>query len=110
VDKLRILKEFERLALKKALETDEIRLYLLLLANCDITGNGKIECRAIKDALGKRFLPNRLNRTCRQLSVHGLIEVITPSFDEISEEDFPLEYRILQLAEELRHERRSDGR
>ena len=103
MDKLRILKKFERLALKKTLEADEIRLYLLLLANCDLTGNGKIEYRAIKDALGKKFFSTKLNRACRRLSDHGLIEVITPSFDEISEEDFPLEYRILQLAEEQRN-------
>jgi len=78
VDKLHLLKEFERLARKEGLESDEIRLYLLLLANCDITLHGELGFDTIKGALGKRFSPTRLNRACRRLSVHGLIEVVPP--------------------------------
>lgn len=103
MDKLRILKDFEELAFKESLESDEIRLYLLLLANCDITMRGELGYDTIKGALGKRFSPARLNRACRRMSVHGLIEVISPSLDEISEENFSLEYGILHLAAEQPH-------
>jgi hypothetical protein len=42
MDKLRILKEFEKLALGDTLEIDEIRLYLLLLAYCRGANSGEI--------------------------------------------------------------------
>lgn len=103
MDKLRILKEFERLALKKTLDSDEIRLYLLLLVNCGATGQGEISYSTITGALGNAFFPARLKRVCRRLSAHGLIEVIFPFPDKIAEEDFMLAYRILPLAEGQRH-------
>jgi hypothetical protein len=103
VDKLRILKDFEELAFKESLGSDEIRLYLLLLANCDIAMHGELGYDTIRGALGKRFSPTRLNRACQRLSVHGLIEIIPPSLDEISKENFSLKYGILQLAAEQPH-------
>lgn len=102
MDKLHILKDFTRLALKWTLESDEIRLYLLLLVNCDATRHGELGYGTIKGAFGKEFSPARLKRACRRLSSHGLIEVIPPLPDEITEEYFIMAYTILPLAEEQR--------
>ena len=99
MDKLRILKEFEKLALKESLETDEVRLYLLLLANCGARRRGGIEYNTIRGALGKGFSPARLKRACRRLSAHGLIEVVSPPMDGVAGNDFSMVYRIFNLAE-----------
>ncbi len=106
MDKLHLLKEFERLARKEGLESDEIRLYLLLLANCGATSQGEISYSTITGALGKGFPPPRLKRTCRRLSDHGLIEVISPLLDEMTAEDITVAYVIVPLAEDRRRERR----
>ena len=97
MDKLRILKEFESLALNKTLESEEIGLYLLFLANCDTQSQGEITYNTIKDALGIEFSPARLKQACRRLSKHNLIEVIPPSLDGITTNDFTVLYRIFPL-------------
>jgi len=97
VNRLRILKDFGELARKERLDSDEVRLYLLLLANCRTWKHVDIEYRAIKSALGKQFSVARLKRACRRLSGHGLIEIISP-LDEITAKDFAMTYRIFPLA------------
>lgn len=102
MDKLRLLKEFEKLALTETLETDEIRLYLLLLSNSGRRMHGRIASGTLKDALGKRFSAAGLKRACRRLSDNGLIEVLSPSLNEFSDENFNMAYRIVPLAGERR--------
>ena len=103
MDKLRILKEFERLALKESLATDEVMLYLLLLANCGARRHGRITYNTIRGALGKEFSPARFKQACRRLSAHGLIEVVSSPLEGIAGNDFSVKYRVLNLAEGQRH-------
>jgi len=97
VDKLRILKEFERLALGNTLETDEIRLYLLLLAYCREAKGGEITYRTVKDALGEGFSPARFKQACLRLSSNNLIKVVSPPLNRMTVGDFNLAYRILPV-------------
>ncbi len=99
VDKLRILKEFEKLALGDTLEIDEIRLYLLLLAYCREAISGEIAYGTVKGALGEGFSTARFRQACCQLTQYKLIEVVSPSLDRIAEGDFTLEYRLFPYAE-----------
>jgi len=94
VDKLGILKQFERLALGNALETDEIRLYLLFLAYCRDPNRGEIAYRTVKDALGEEMSPARFKRTCLRLARDNLIDVGSDPFPEIIGEEYVLAYRI----------------
>lgn len=99
MDRLGVLKAFEKLVEGGALDTDEIRLYLLLLANCGHTKTGAISYRTIRDALGEGYSLARLKRSCHHLGKHGLIENLPPFLGESSTEDSILTYRILSLAE-----------
>jgi hypothetical protein len=95
VDKHAVLKQFEKLAGKVSLNTGEIRLYLLLLANCRDTGDGEIEYITIKDALGdNRYMTGELPQICRHLEEHGVIEVLSTSLEEIIADNSILTYRI----------------
>jgi hypothetical protein len=102
VDKLRILKEFERLAFGDILETDEIRLYLLLLAYSREAKSGEITYRTVKDALGEGFSPDRFKQACLRLASNNLIEVVFPPLNRIIVGDFSLMYRIFPYAEKQR--------
>lgn len=102
MDKLRILKEFERLAFGDTLETDEIRLYLLLLAYCREAKSGEITYRTVKDALGEGFSPARFKQACLRLSSNNLIKVVSPPLNRITVGDFSLVYRIFPYAEKQR--------
>ena len=106
MDKLRILKEFERLAFGDTLETDEIRLYLLLLAYCREAKDGEITYRTVKDALGEGFSPARFKQACLRLSSNNLIKVVSPPLNRITVGDFNLVYRIFPYAEKQRRRRR----
>ncbi len=93
MDKLRILKEFEKLALGDTLEADEIRLYLLLLACCREANRGEIAYGAVKDALGEGLSPAGFRQALLRLSANRLIEVVSPPLDRL-DDDFTLGYRI----------------
>lgn len=110
MDKLLILKAFEKMAFHKPLGADGIRLYLLLLADCDIQMRGRIEYRTIKDALGKEFTAARLKQLCRRLSGQNFIEVVLPLQDEKNAGNFTMEYRLVPLVKECRDQRKNDGR
>ena len=97
MNRLRILKEFENLARRESLDTDEIRLFLLLLANCRAPKHGEIEYSTVKSALGKQFSFAKLQRVCRRLSMHGLIEVILFPLDGLNGKDIVIAYRIFLL-------------
>ena len=106
MDKLRILKEFEKLALGDALEIDEIRLYLLLLAYCGRANNGEIAYKTVKYGLGEGFSPARFEQALLRLSGNNLIELVSPLLDWCGVEDFILAYRIFPYA---RKERQKSG-
>lgn len=95
MDKLRILKELERSAAWDIMNTDEIRLYFLLLANSKGAGE-EIGFGNIRDALGNGFTPEKLRETCRKLERYGLIEVAS-SLKDVNDEDFRLAYHILEI-------------
>jgi hypothetical protein len=94
VDKLRILKEFEKLALGDTLEIDEIRLYLLLLAFCRRANSGEIAYKTVNDALGKEFSPAMFEHALLRLSGNNLIELVSPPVGRTVVEDFVVAYRI----------------
>ena len=94
MDKLRILKEFEKLALGNTLEIDEIRLYLLFLAYCGGANCGEIAYKNIKHALGEGFSPARFKHALFRLSANNLIELVSPPLGRTIVEDFIVAYRI----------------
>lgn len=102
MDKLHILKEFEKLALRESLGLDDVRLYLLLLAHCDSRGGGTIAWRIIEDALGWRFSTVRLQRACHHLSELDLIALASPLPDGASAADFTVAYTISSLQRQRR--------
>ena len=110
MDKLRILKEFERLAFGDTLETDEIRLYLLLLAYCREAKDGEIAYRTVKDALGEGFSPVRFKQACLRLSSNNLIKIVSPPLNRITVGDFNLVYRIFPYAEKRRQRKHETKR
>ncbi|KAF0218596.1 MAG: hypothetical protein FD174_2689 [Geobacteraceae bacterium] len=100
MDKLRILKEFEKLTAGDALDTDEFRLYLLLLAHCGDTRNGEIAYRTVRRALGEGFTPVRLKQACHRLSLYNLVEIVFTRQDTTAGDDFTLIYRIYSVGEQ----------
>lgn len=98
MDRLGVLKEFEKLAGTSNLDIVAVRLYLLLLANCGHANAGAISCRTIRDALGEGYSLDRLKCACRHLGEHGLVEYLPPFLEESSTEDSRLIYKILSLA------------
>ena len=98
MDKYAVLKQFEKLAGEIPMDSGEIRLYLLLLANCRDTGDGEIEYITIKDAFGGMYPTGELQRICRRMEKHGVIEIITPPLEEITAGNLILTYRISPFA------------
>ena len=94
MDRQELLAELEQLGSADNLDSDEIRLYILLLANCVGTRNGEIGYGTIKSAFGKEFSLGKLNNACLRLSNCKLIKVISASPVEASEDDFTLTYII----------------
>jgi len=87
-------KALERLAAGNNLDADEIRLYLLLLANCRGSRNGQIAYATIKSAIGKEFSPAKLKKACQRLLERKLIVVTSPFPESINEKNFILSYLI----------------
>lgn len=99
MDRLGVLKEFEKLVGTSNLDIVAVRLYLLLLANCGYANAGAISYRTIRDALGKGYSQARLKRACQHLGEHGLVEYFSPFPEETSTEDAVLTYKVLPFAE-----------
>ncbi len=95
MDKLDLFKELDRLALSNGLGAEDIRLYLLLLANCRGLRKGQIEYAIIKTALGREFSLDRLKKSCQRLFVNNLVEVTSGFPDKIYKNDFTLSYLLL---------------
>ncbi len=94
MDALEQFKELEKQMAGKKLGADEIRLYLLLLANCRGSRNGQIAYSTIKSAIGKGFTPAKLEKACQQLFLGKLVVVTSPFPEIINEETFILSYSI----------------
>ena len=99
MDRLRILKEFQKLALGDVLEIDEIKLYLLLLAYSRVAKYGEITYGTVKGAFGEELSLFRFRQVCCQLTRHNLVEIVSPPLDKISGNDFILRYRIFPCRE-----------
>ncbi len=97
MDKLRTLQSAKSCKIMDNLNTDEIRLYLILLANCGKNGDGKILLRVINGVLGQGFSIDRLKAACCKLSEYGLIEVPASSLEQIKDDGSKLAYKIFPV-------------
>ena len=79
------------------LNTDETRLYIILLANCGENGDGKILLRGINRVLGEGFSMDRLKAACCKLSEYGLIEIPPSVLEQIKDDDSKLVYKIFPV-------------
>ena len=97
MDKLSILQSVKRCKIMDNLNTDEIRLYLILLANSGENGDGKILLRVIYEVLGEGFSTDRLRAACSKLEEYGLIEVPASSLEQVEDDDSKLVYKIFPV-------------
>lgn len=97
MDKLSILQSVKRCKIMDNLNTDEIRLYLILLANSGENGVGNILLRGINGVLGQGFSLDRVKAACCKLAEYGLIEVPTSSLEQINDNDTKLDYKIFPV-------------
>ncbi|MBI4744984.1 MAG: hypothetical protein HY786_00195 [Deltaproteobacteria bacterium] len=97
MDKLRILQSVKRCKMIDNLNTDELRLYLILLANSRGNGDGKILLRGINRIFGEGFSVNRVKTACSKLAEYGLIEVPASSLERIRDYDSKLVYKIFPV-------------
>ncbi len=75
VDMLGMVRDLEDLVSREGLEPDEMRLYLLLLANCDKSGRGRTGCRRLAIIFRRRHFQDRISQALNRLAVLGLIQV-----------------------------------
>lgn len=94
VDRLAMVRNLEELASSEGLEPDEIRLYLLLLANCDDSGEGRTGCRQLAIVFGHCFSRGRIRRAFRRLADLGLIHFEPIPVGGVGDEAFVLSYSI----------------
>lgn len=73
MDRLGLVRNLGELASKEGLEPDEIRLYLLLLANCCESGQGKASYRQLAIVFGQCRFGERIRRALNRLSGLGLV-------------------------------------
>ncbi len=94
VDRLAMVRSLELLASSEGLEPDEIRLFLLLLANCDDSGEGRTGCRQLGLVFGHWRSLRRVRRALRRLADLGLIRFETVPGGRGEEKGFVLSYSI----------------
>lgn len=97
MDKVRILQSVKSCKIMDNLNTDEIRLYLILLANSGQNGDGKILSRVVNGVLGEGFSMDRLKAACCKLSEFGLIEVHPSALEQLNDDDSKLVYKIFPV-------------
>lgn len=95
MDKLGMLRRIDRTEIYEQLEPDEIRLYILLLANSKGRKDEEIDVKTVMNAFGKAFSVDRLKTICQKLSKRGLIEAFLDSKEKAKTGYFVLTYRIL---------------
>ena len=97
MDRLGLVGNLGELASKEGLEPDEIRLYLLLLANCRESGQGKASYRQLGIVFGQFRFGDRIRRAINRLSGLGLVQCA--SLPEcMGGEEFVLSYLIPGVA------------
>lgn len=94
VDRLAMVRKLGELASSEGLEPDEIRLYLLLLANCDDSGEGKAGCRRLAIIFGHCRSRGRIRQALLRLAELGLIHFEPIPRGRGEEEDFVLSYSL----------------
>jgi ABC-type microcin C transport system permease subunit YejB len=99
VDKLDLFQELEKLAAGDDLDADEIRLYLLLLANCRGSRTGQIGYSTIKNAIGGEFTPRKLEKAFQHLFRRNLVAVTAGFPEHMVDDNFVLSYLILPARE-----------
>lgn len=109
MDKLSILQSVKRSKIMDNLNTNEIRLYLILLANSRENGDGKILLRVINGVLGEGFPIDRLKAACCKLSKYGLIDVSASSLEQIKDNDSKLVYKIFPVKQGSHTKRWKEG-
>ena len=97
MDKLRTLQSVKRSKIMDNLNTDETRLYLILLANSGENGDGKILLRVINGVLGEGFSMDRLKAACYKLAEYGLLEVSASSLEQVKGDNSKLVYKIFPV-------------
>ena len=95
MNRLRMLKKFEQLAHRESLGSDEVRVYLLLLANCRAQTRGELDYATVRNTVGKEFSLAKFKRAYRVLSMHGVIEVLPSPIHSVHVKYIGIAYRIL---------------
>jgi len=95
MNKLSVLAEFEKIAVREKLEDDAFKLFLLLLVNYDSDKQyGEISRGVIMNSLGNLFPLALFSRACRRLATLGLIEIVLQPHGKFTEYDSIMIYRI----------------
>lgn len=98
MDKLQILRSVASSRFHR-LEPAEIRMYLLLLANCEEQGEGAISALSLRQAFIPPLHHERLLNICRKLEEQGMIKGLMLLPDESSELDSLVHYAIAGVEE-----------
>ena len=94
MDRQEILSKLQQLVSFNNLDSDEIRLYILLLTNCLGTRTGEIGYGTIKSAMGREFSLSKLYNACQRLSNSKLIKVTSSSPLGTSDDYYTFTYMI----------------
>jgi len=97
VDRLGLVRNLGEVASKEGLGTDEIRLFLLLLANCCESGQGTASSSQLAIVFGQGRFGDRIRRAVNRLAGLGLVHC--DSFSGCMwDDDFVLSYSIPGVA------------
>ncbi|GAB7026009.1 hypothetical protein [Geotalea toluenoxydans] len=93
MDKFRILRSVESSTFQR-LEPEELRVYLLLLANSGKNGRGTINGRSLRKAAGTHLSRKKIAEMCETLREHGLLQGVLLLPHDPTEHDLVLRYGI----------------
>lgn len=97
MDRLCLARNLGEVASREGLAPVEIRLYLLLLANCGDSGQGTASYRQLAIVFGQLRFGGRIRRAVNRLAGLGLVQCA--SLPEcMGEEEFVLSYSIPGMA------------
>lgn len=75
MDKLSLITNFENMG-GTSLGSDAVKLYLLLVADCDDAGYGKISLGTVRSAMGERFDPAKIREAGEELAALKLVKMV----------------------------------
>jgi hypothetical protein len=78
VNKLRLLKKLNDEGIFERLTSEELRLYLIMIAESGNNGEGELCLERLSGTLGRKVSPARLARVCAALEQKGLLTLTTP--------------------------------